>query len=444
MSMTPWQLFIDLGLAAVLLLIASLLRAKVRPVQRMFLPASVVAGLLGLAVGPNGAGWLPLSDAFGSYPGILIGLVFAALPFVSGEAPLSALTGRLARLWAFSSVAILLQWGVGIAVAALLLRQMWPELNPGFGALIAVGFVGGHGTAAAVGQVLADLGWPQASSLAMTSATVGILSAVVGGMLWVRWGAATGQARYVTRFQDLPPELRTGLVSADRRQPTGTETVSASAIDGLVLHFSLIAAAGLAGYYASHWAATWFDAFRLPVFCLAFVAGSLLRLGLRATGAIDYVDRKTMGHLCGSLTDLLVVFGIASIRIPVLIEYALPLSILLLAGIAVCGALFRCLGPRFFAEHWFERSLFTWGWITGITALGIALLRVVDPRNESESLADFGVAYLFLAPIEVGLLAIAPQVLMQGPGWWLVAVTLVGALALGVGFGRRHQGGVDG
>ncbi len=53
---------------------------------------------------------------------------------------------------------------------------------------------------------------------------------------------------------------------------------------------------------------------------------------------------------------------------------------------------------------------------TGVTALAIALLRVVDPRNESETLADFGVGYLFLAPIEVGLLTTVPVLLAHGHG----------------------------
>ncbi|HJP33001.1 MAG: hypothetical protein QF689_07180 [Candidatus Latescibacteria bacterium] len=48
--------------------------------------------------------------------------------------------------------------------------------------------------------------------------------------------------------------------------------------------------------------------------------------------------------------------------------------------------------------------------------MAIALLRVVDPRNESETLADFGVGYLFLAPIEVGLLTTVPVLLAHGHG----------------------------
>ncbi|MBT4609683.1 MAG: sodium:glutamate symporter, partial [Gemmatimonadetes bacterium] len=140
MSISPWQLFVDLSLAGILLLLGMLLRVYVPFLQRLFLPASVIAGLLALGLGPNGGNWLPLSDAFGTYPGILIALVFAALPFAAERVPLAALSSRLSRLWAFSSVVILLQWGTGVVVAAVALRSFWPELHPGFGSMIAVGF----------------------------------------------------------------------------------------------------------------------------------------------------------------------------------------------------------------------------------------------------------------------------------------------------------------
>ncbi|CAN5553022.1 hypothetical protein BH24ACT22_BH24ACT22_20920 [soil metagenome] len=62
MEFTPWNLFTDLGLIFLLLLAGKLLRAKVKPVQVLFLPASIIAGLLALLLGPNGVGIIPFSD----------------------------------------------------------------------------------------------------------------------------------------------------------------------------------------------------------------------------------------------------------------------------------------------------------------------------------------------------------------------------------------------
>ena len=158
MTFSPWQLFVDLGLAAVLLLVGQLLRSRVRAIQWMFLPASVIGGFIGLGLGPNGADVLMMSAALSAYPGILIALIFAALPFASEHVGFRALSARLTDLWAFSSTAILIQWSVGILFTALVLKTVWEGLSPGFGALIAAGFVGGHGTAAAMGETFGDLG----------------------------------------------------------------------------------------------------------------------------------------------------------------------------------------------------------------------------------------------------------------------------------------------
>ena len=34
-------------------------------------------------------------------------------------------------------------------------------------------------------------------------------------------------------------------------------------------------------------------------------------------------------------------------------------------------------------DCWFEKAIFTWGWFTGTMAMGIALLRVADPKMRS-------------------------------------------------------------
>lgn len=64
---TPWTLFTDLGFIFILLLIGKILRVKVNVLQQLFIPPSLLAGLLALAFGPNGLGWIPLSNNMGTY-----------------------------------------------------------------------------------------------------------------------------------------------------------------------------------------------------------------------------------------------------------------------------------------------------------------------------------------------------------------------------------------
>ena len=430
MPFTAWTLFTDLGLIAILLLLGQLVRARLALVQRLFLPANVLAGLTGLVLGPHALDLLPFSDAIGTYPGVLIALIFASLPFSSGAVSVAARRRPVAELCAYSILIIFLQWGAGLLFGLVLLGALWPALHPGFGAILASGFVGGHGTAAAIGSAFAERGWPEAGSLAMTAATVGIGGAIVGGMAWVNWGAKRGVTRYIARFEELPQELRSGLIPADRRSVLGRETISSIALDPLVFHFALICAAAVIGYFIGQWSADLMGRYHLPTFCLAFLAAVALKVGLNSFAALHYVDTRTNMRLSGSLTDLLVAFGIASINVPVLVKYAYPLSALFLFGFLICWCVFRFVGPRLFGELWFEKSLYTWGWTIGIMAMGIALLRIVDPDGESRILDDFALAYLVVGLVEVIMVSLAPILIAQGYYWPLALVTTGAAFLL--------------
>ncbi len=438
MPFDAWHLFIDCGCIAVLLLIGQFIRATVPVVQRLFIPASVIAGLCGLVFGPHGWNLIPFSPLVSQYPSILITLIFASLPFASRGFQWQSDSRNVTELWAYSTAIMCLQWGGGVVLSLALLRVVWPDLHVGFGTLLASGFVGGHGTAAAVGATFAERGWPQAGSLAMTAATVGMLSSIVGGMAWIQWGTRKQATRFVARFEALPAELRTGLIPQEKRKPIGHGTVSAIATDPLIFHFALIAAAALGGFFLGQWSEQYFGVYRIPTFCVAFLCACVVRHLLTVSQVFGYVDRTIMVRLGGSLTDVLVVAGIATINPQVVIDYAGPLLALFAFGLCLCWGLFRLCGPRVFAELWFEKSVFTWGWVTGILAMAIALLRVVDPEDKSTILDNFAVAYIAIGPLEVLLVSLGPVLVTHGYAWsfGLVSVS-AGLLVLAYAVWRR-------
>jgi ESS family glutamate:Na+ symporter len=48
---TPWVLLSDLGIISALLLVGKFIRVKVKLIQKLFIPPSLLAGVLGLALG---------------------------------------------------------------------------------------------------------------------------------------------------------------------------------------------------------------------------------------------------------------------------------------------------------------------------------------------------------------------------------------------------------
>lgn len=425
-TFTPWAFFVDLGLISLLLIVGQILRAKVKLIQQMFIPPSLIAGLLGLAFGPNGLGWLPFSGEIGTYASILIAVVFAALPLSSSTAPLKDIVRTSGPMWAYAQLGMLLQWGIVGLIGLFVINAIWPELHDAFAMMFPVGFYGGHGTAAAVGSAFEGLDWEEARSLGMMTATIGVICAIFGGLIAIKWATRRKHTSFISDFSDLPDELRSGLVPESKRESIGEATTSSISIDSLTFHIALISVAALLGYLCSQGVKAIYPKLELPVFSCAFVYGLMLKWLLDDTRASKYLCPQTTKRVGSLATDLLVAFGVASIKLSVIVKYALPLIVLLVVGTLVVVFITFYFGRRLSKNHWFERTIFAWGWWTGTMAMGIALLRIVDPKSNSKTMEDYALAYLPIAPLEIALITLLPILFANGLGVWL----LVGCLVL--------------
>ena len=45
-TFTPWTLFVDIGIISLLLLVGKLMRVKIKWVQKLFIPPSLLAGFI--------------------------------------------------------------------------------------------------------------------------------------------------------------------------------------------------------------------------------------------------------------------------------------------------------------------------------------------------------------------------------------------------------------
>lgn len=416
---TPWVFLTDLGIISALILVGKLIRVKVKLIQKLFIPPSLIAGVLGLAFGPNGLGWLPLSGSMGTYAAVLIALVFGALPLSSPKFSVKEVAGRVGPMWVFAQLGMLLQWALAGLFGLFVLKLIWPELNDAFGVMLSTGFYGGHGTAAAIGDAFNGLGWDEAASLGMTTATVGVICAIIGGLIFIKWAAKNKQTAFISDFADLPDELRSGLVPEQKRDSVGSATTSAISIEPLTFHIALVFLVAFLGYSLSLGVKQWYPQLELPVFSCAFIVGLILKKIFDATNVTEYICPQTTQRIGSMSTDLLVAFGVASIKLGVVVKYALPLIVLIVAGAIIVFAITFYFGRRLSKTYWFERTIFAWGWWTGTMAMGIALIRIVDPKLSSKAMDDYALAYLPIAPVEILLITFVPIMFMNGMGLWL-------------------------
>ena len=444
----PWTLFTDLGFIFLLILIGKYLRVKVKLIQQLFIPPSLLAGFLGLILGPNGFDIIPFSDQLGTYAGVLIALVFASLPLSSPKIRIKETVKKVGPIWAFSQLGMLLQWSLMGLFGVLVLSMIWPHLNEAFGILLPTGYYGGHGTAAAVGDSLANLGWDEGTSIGMTVATVGIVISIVGGLAVVKMGARKGKTTFIKDFSDLPDELRTGLTPQEKRDNAGMSTTSSISIDSLAFHMAFIFVIALGGYLASRGVKYYFPKFEMPIFSAAFVVGLCLKLFLDKVNVSEYISTKQVERLSGTFTDLLVAFGVASIQLGVVVKYALPLVMILVAGAIIVVFSVFYIGKRLLRTYEFERKAYAWSWWFGTMAMGIAILKIIDPKMESKVIDDYAMTYLPIAPVEIAVITFAPVAFMSGNGVWfslilLACVLLIFIFAKKMGWWKKREVAVE-
>lgn len=429
-TFSPWVLLTDLGIISGLLLIGQLIRAKVKIIQQLFIPPSLLAGLLGLAFGPNGLDFLPLSNQVGTYAAVLIALVFGVLPLSSPKVSAKEVAGRVGPMWAYAQLGMLLQWALAGLFGLFVLKLIWPELNDSFGIMLSTGFYGGHGTAAAIGNAYANAtpAWEEAQSLGMTTATVGVVCAIVGGLMFIKWATKNKQTAFISDFAQLPNELRTGLIPRDKRESSGDVTTSSISIECYTFHMAIAFFIAFVGYAISVAVKGYYPKLELPVFSCAFVVGLLFKKFMEVTKSNEYLCTKTTQRLGSMFTDILVACGVAAIKLGVVVKYALPLIVLIVFGVVMVCFIVFFFGKRLSKTYWFERSIFAWGWWTGTMAMGIALIRIVDPKLASKAMDDFALAYLPIAPVEILLITFVPVLFINGMGLEL----MLGCLLLSV------------
>ena len=320
------------------------------------------------------------------------------------------------------------QWGLFILLGLLLFGPVF-NTPDWFGMMLPVGFVGGFGTAAAVGGAFGDIGVEEATSLGFTAATLGTLAAIIGGIIFANWGIRTG--RTSTLPEKLPWELRSGHIEDEEKQPSiGRATTNPSSIEPLALHAGFIAVTVMFAYIGQQIIGHFFPDVSVPLFALAFVVGIGGKVFLHVIRRPKYLDQQTVKSISGASTDFMIAFGIASIKPDAVANYLVPLLILFVLGIAYCCLFFFVFAPLFFGDQWLERGIFGWGWATAAVATGIALLKIVDPDLKSGTMNEYGIAYVGFAPFEIGMNIVAPIAVIAGLAWGIGGIATVGAIAI--------------
>ncbi|MGB3861557.1 MAG: sodium/glutamate symporter [Candidatus Aminicenantaceae bacterium] len=424
-----------------LLVIGKFLRVKVKFIQRLYLPSAVIGGIIGLIlVQISGSRLDNWTVGWTSLPGFLINIVFASLFLGAAIPSLSVIWDRAAPQLAYGQIVAWGQWVVGLGFVMILLGPLFkvPDL---FGAVLPIGFEGGHGTAGGLRDAFIQLGWNEGSDFSLASATAGIISAIIVGVVLINWAAKKGYVSNLKQLDDMTAEELAGLYPIEKRPSAGQQTVSADSIDSVALHLAIIGIAIFIGYsikvilmaienqFFGDAEVKLFAGF--PLFPLCMIGGLIVQLVISRKARISPVDHKLMQRLGGTALDFLVVAAISTISIEVIAKGIVPFSIILIGGIVWNIFCVRVLARRMLPNCWFERAIAEMGKSMGVTATGLLLLRIVDPEQETEAASAFGYKQLLHEPFMGGGLwtSIAVILIAQKGGWLVLGIAIVAIVA---------------
>ena len=434
---------LSFGCLCVLLGLGYWLRRKILFLQRLYLPASVIAGLLGLLLFQSFDGFghpLPAEVSLGwnKLPGQLINIVFACLFLGRALPPVAQVWKSSSRQLAYGQIVAWGQYAVGCFLVLLLIKPLWglPDI---FAGIMPVGFEGGHGTAGGMGPVFDQLGFPEMKDYALAAATGGIMGAIIVGMGLVNWAVRKGYVEKKVRpgvdIDDL-----SGIIPNEHRPAAGKISVSSDVIGSLSLHLVFVGAAILLGWLmkqglllaADQLPGKGADIFKsFPLFPLCMLGGVMVQWLADRFDPDEHMDEGLMLRIQNCALDFLVVAAIATIRLDIVAKGWLPLVILIVGGILWNVLCLTVFARRAFKDAWFERGIAEMGQSMGVTATGLLLLRVVDPDYETEAAEAFAAKQLLHEPFMGGGLwtgAAIPLLALWG-GWPILGIAL-GAIVI--------------
>jgi len=397
-----------LGIIGILLTLGRRLDSAMK-LERFGIPIALLVGAIGFLIGPYGPfALLPerVLNTWMQLPTPLLTLVFATL--MLGR-PIPKVSGLWKPVASQALLGLLLGFGQYVVGGIIVLSFLLPHLgvDPLMGCIIEVGFEGGHGAAAIMGESFTKLGFPEGLDLGFAMATVGLLASTFLGSGLVVLG------RFLGWLVPADQHIKNDLIDVDlefkpveqiRLLFCNFAFAGFAVLIGILLLFLL----RLLSIYMGDITKQVILAF--PVFPLALMGSFIVRFTLEKTGQTKFISslfQREMGILS---TDLLIITAMAGLNLPLLVNYWVPISILAIGGLIWNLVGMLIFSRLFFKEEWFERAIAEFGNSTGVAASGLLLLRLADPRNSTKTLPVFSIKQLFLQPLLSGglITVIAP------------------------------------
>jgi ESS family glutamate:Na+ symporter len=412
--MVFWQggaILDGLWLSLLLVAAAALVRA-VPPLRRIAIPPPLIAGLLGLAMGPSALAVIPFNP--GTFEAVVyhgLAIIFIAVSLQpartgGGRPPLSHGARSIAFAVPFMAVTQAL---VGMTVVLVLHLLSVQTLHPGFGLMLPLAFGQGPGQALSLGSAWEQSGMDNGGQIGLIMAALGFIWCAVAGVPLAAYGRRRG---WIAPAQ-------TAHTAASSKEGGGGDTAAIHvAAVGLVYLLTYAVITGLVSLIGERpQAAAMVWGFH---FIIAMAIGLSIRAVLGRVAPAGLLRREELGRIVAVTVSFSTAAAIAAVQLSVLEAVWLPITAIVVIGALSTLGSALWLSKRVFPEEPFEHGLVMFGAATGTLHTGLALLQTIDPelRGDAPDSAVVGSAGAFVlaAPL---LLFVLPFTIAGWPDRFL-------------------------
>ncbi|MCI8511478.1 MAG: hypothetical protein HFE83_05705 [Lachnospiraceae bacterium] len=379
--MTMATLFNDLMLFGLLLMAGFVVREICPPLQKLFLPASIIGGVVGLILGQQVLGVAEMPESFSAFSSQAMKIIMTCVPL-----GVTVSAKRLAEHYDFA-FGNMMMYGMQLIFGTILgavLMGIWPGLPEGWGLLGVFAYFGSHGNVATAAGLLEEHGSVGAMDIGMVLATMGVLFSMIIGMIIVNIGVRKGWSTFVKEPGKQPKEFYCGPLPTEKREAIGFTTTSTIAVSPIVFHLGIIAVCFKFGETLFKIGILFVPVLGKVSAMLYGLIGALILWPIMKKLKFDrYVDKKVLTQISNMCVDMMILGAIATLQLSLIGRFFAPIMLHVLLCCTLTGILMFVWFRFNNNPEWFEKFLMVFGMCTGSNAQGYALVRAIDPENKS-------------------------------------------------------------
>ena len=386
-----WGTYNVLAVLLLSLLAANILKKSIKWLQDSLIPLSVLGGGILIVVagiykfitgdvmfdtaffGGKGTATLELL----TYHTLALGFIASTLKSSSTKMTRER-TVEIFNTGVTTVATYLLQAVFGFAIS-LIATLVIDDFFCAAGVLLPFGYGQGTGQAMNYGIIYDnEFGFVGGKSFGLTIAALGFLSASIGGVIHLNLLRRRGLLQ--------PQNHEEGALRSEEIQ-SDNEIPMQESIDKLTVQIALIAAAYLIAYLLMYLLGNLLPGMRSVIygfnFLLGVLAATLVKLfinQMKKAGIVkkEYTNNFLLTRASNFFFDIMVVAGVAAIRLDILENYWGIILIMGVTGAALTYFYNSYIAKKLFPKYCQEQFLTMYGMLTGTASTGIILLREID------------------------------------------------------------------